>query len=278
MFKISILIAAVTSLLALPGSASAEDRAPKEVKTTAEIVKAVEKIHIGMAIGGKPDQVRTAEFRGGLSDLGGMKVFVAWHSPFSGKLGCCAYLYVFDEEKKVWIRQMSKTFENTNDLSVEFGDKVTLRNEDGKVVYTYSHWAKAVDIDKIKDKVRITLDEEFAIEFNRNVNQLKNPSKTKKAEVKKLSVNVKLGMTSASPFPPPREGAMRPYLTVENNFDKTLHFRALFRIEGSKEFFEIDENIKPLPAGDIFNKCWEFDSSVEEVVLCEFKLSDKRAK
>ena len=175
---------------------------------------------------------------------------------------------------------MSKTFIGMadNSVTVEFGDKVILRNEDGKVVYKYSFWASAVDPNQIKDKVSITTGEEFFIEFNRDGNQLTNPSKSKKAEVKKLSVQVKLGVTSASPVPPPREGATRPFLTVENNFDKTLRFRALVRMKGSREFFEIDENMKPLPAGDIFNKCWEFDSSVEEVVLYEFKLSDKRAK
>lgn len=137
---------------------------------------------------------------------------------------------------------------------------------------------KAVDPDAIKDKVSMTLDEEFVIEFNRDGNQLTNPSKSKKAEVKKLSVKVKFAVTSASPFPPPREGATRPYFTVENNFDKTLHFRALVRLKGSKEFFEIDEDMKPVAAGEAFNKCWGFDSLVEEVVLYEFKLSDEQAK
>jgi hypothetical protein len=276
MFKISILIAAVAVLLAMPWSASAEDNGPKEAKTTAEILKAVQKIHVGMAIGGKPEQVITAEFN--RSDIVDIKAFVVWHSPFSGFPGCCAYLYLFDAEKKVWVREMSKTFRGTanNYVSVEFGDKVILRNEDGKVVYKYSFWASAVDPNPIKEKVSISSGEEFFIEFNRDGDRLTNPSKAKKAEVKKLSVNVKLGVTTASPVAPPREGATRPFLTVENNFEKTLHFRALVRMKGSKEFFEVDENMEPLPAGDTFNKCWEFDSLVEEVILYEFKLSDKR--
>ena len=277
MFNIWIPIAAVAGLLTLTWSASAEDEGPKEAKTTAEIVKAVEKIHLGTAIGGKPDEVSTAEF-----SSGDIKMFVAWHNPFSGVKGCCAYLYVLDGPKKVWTRQMAKVFHGTNDVSVEFGDKfiytVKFRDESGKVIYKHSLRAQAVDPDEIKDKVSIKLGEKFDITFDREGNQLTNPSKFKQAEAKKLSVKVQLGVTTDAPFPPPREGATRPYLTVENNFDKTLHFRALIRMKGSKEFFEIDEDMKPIPAGDIFNKCWEFDSSVEEVVLCEFKLSDKRAK
>jgi hypothetical protein len=275
MFKISILIAALACLLALPWPASAEDEGPKEAKSTAEIVKAVQKIHVGMAIGGKPEEVITAEFN--RSDI---KAFVIWHNPFSGFPGCCAYLYLFDQEKKVWMREMSKTFRGTanGSVSVEFGDKVVLRNEDGKVVYKYSFWASAVDPNQFKDKVSITTGEEFFIEFNRDGNQLTNPSKAKKAEVKRLSLKVNLGVTSASPFPPPRERATRPFLTIENNFEKMLHFRALVRMKGSKEFFDVDENMEPLPGGDTFNKCWEFDSPVEEVVLCEFKLSDERAE
>ena len=85
-------------------------------------------------------------------------------------------------------------------------------------------------------------------------------------------------MTSASPEPPPREGATRPFITVTNNFEKSLHFRALARLKGSKEFIAINEDMKLLPAGDFFQKCWDFDSLVEEVVICEFKLSDKPVK
>jgi hypothetical protein len=133
---------------------------------------------------------------------------------------------------------------------------------------------KAVDPTSIKTQVSIKPGEEFAVDFNRDGDQIANPSKSKKAEVRKLLVKVKLGVTTDSPVRPPREGATRPYLSVENNFDKTLHFRALVRMKCSKEFVELTEDIKHIPAGETSNKCWGFDSQVEEVVLYEFKLSD----
>lgn len=136
---------------------------------------------------------------------------------------------------------------------------------------------KAVDPATIKAKVSLKADDEFAVEFNRAGDQLTNPLKSKKAEAKKLSVKVKLSVTSASPSPPPREGATRPFLSIENNFEKTLHVRALVRMKGSKEFVELTDDMKPILAGETFNKCWGFDSHVEEVVLYEFKLSDKLA-
>ena len=130
----------------------------------------------------------------------------------------------------------------------------------------------------IKEKVRVKPNDDFVVEFNLNGNQLTNPSKSKQAEIKKISIKVKLDQTDASPMPPPREGAMRPYLSIENNFEKTLHFRALVRIKGSKEFVELTEDINPIPAGETFNKCWGFDTQVEEVILFDFTLSDKPVK
>ena len=137
--------------------------------------------------------------------------------------------------------------------------------------------SKAVDPATLKAKVSFKLDEEFAVEFNRDGDQLTNPSKASKAEIKKLSVNVKLAVTEASPTPPPRKGATRPYLSVENNFDKTLHFRALVRMKGSKEFVELTQDMEPTPAGETFYKCWGFETQVDEVVLYDFKLIDKPA-
>ncbi|GEM_PF-3341907 len=137
---------------------------------------------------------------------------------------------------------------------------------------------KVVNPATIKVKVSFKPDDEFAIEFNRDGDLLTNPLKSNKAEGKKLSVKVKLGVTSDSPIRPPREGATRPFLSVENNFDKTLHFRAIVRLNGSKEFVEIAEDMELLSPGKTFNKCWGFDSQVEEVVLYEFKLSSKQVE
>lgn len=137
---------------------------------------------------------------------------------------------------------------------------------------------KAVETDAIKDKVSIALCEEFTIEFKRDGDRLVQPCKSKRSNAKKAVVKIKLAVTSALPGPPPRKGATRPFLAVENDFEKTLHFRALVRLKGSKEFFEIIEHMEPVPAREPFNICWGFDSHVAEVVLYEFKLSDKPVK
>jgi hypothetical protein len=136
---------------------------------------------------------------------------------------------------------------------------------------------QVVDPDKIKDKISVTLSEEFTIAFTRDGDRLLKPTKLKETGSKKATIKVKLDVISASPFPPPHNGAKRPFLSIENNFENTLRFCVLVRLKASKEFFEISEGIEPVPAEEVFNKCWEFDTFVEEVVLFEFKLSGKSA-
>jgi hypothetical protein len=134
--------------------------------------------------------------------------------------------------------------------------------------------ARAGDPTHIPEKVIATIGEKFAIEFNRNGDKLTKPEKTKKAEAKKLSVEVELDLTTCSPFPPPQPGATRPFLSIKNNFEKTLNVRAAVRMKGSKEYVEIVEEMRPIPAEEMFYRCWDFDTQVEEVILYEFKLSD----
>ena len=133
---------------------------------------------------------------------------------------------------------------------------------------------QAVDPGTIKDKVIIAVRQESTIEFQRMGDRLSKPTKAKQADASSSMVRIKLDLTSSSPFPPPREGAMRPFLHVENGFEKTLHYRALARLKGSKEFFEITEGLEPIAAGKSSNKCWDFDSQIEEVVLYQFALSN----
>jgi hypothetical protein len=135
---------------------------------------------------------------------------------------------------------------------------------------------KAVDTTAIKHKLNFKLGDEFSIEFKRDGDRLTDLSASKDAEARKGKVKVKFEVTTASPGVPPRAGATRPYLEMENGFEKTLHFRALVRMKGSKEFFEVPEAREPLPAGESFIQCWDFDSAVEEVILFEFQLTDKR--
>ncbi|MDX1962851.1 MAG: hypothetical protein SFX18_06845 [Pirellulales bacterium] len=133
---------------------------------------------------------------------------------------------------------------------------------------------QVVDIKQIEENIQVATGEEFAIVFNRDGNKLSQPSKSQETRDPKMAIKVKLALTSASPGLPPREGAKRPYLEVVNEYEKTLHFRALVRMKGSKQFFEIHEGIEPVAAKESMCKCWDFDSLVEEIMLYEFKLSD----
>jgi hypothetical protein len=135
----------------------------------------------------------------------------------------------------------------------------------------------------INDKVSISLDEECAIAFKRDGDQLQQPTKVKAAETKKALVTIKLGKTEASPLPPPRKGATRPFLSVNNNFDKTLSIRVLVRMKDPNNryhasFEKLSNDMISLPAGESINHCWDFDALVEEVILYDFKLSDTQAK
>lgn len=134
---------------------------------------------------------------------------------------------------------------------------------------------QVMNVKKLKDTVRVSTGEEIVVTFKRDGNQLLQPSQSKGSCDQKEAIKVKLALTSASPVPPPREGATRPYLEVINEYEKTLHFRVLVRMNGSKEFVELPEDVERIPAGEAFYKCWEFDSLVEEAVLHEFKLSDQ---
>ncbi len=284
----TMLTLILSGLLALSCSVWAQDNkadddqahGPKEAKTTAEIIKALQKIQKESL--GTPNGVHAAEYRGGIGDEGAMRVFVAWHCPNSGYEACLGYLYVHDPEKEIWTRRMVKTFENTSGLLVEFGEqdgnKLILRDQNRKVVYTYAHLPIGVDPNPIKDKISLAPGAEFVIEFNRDGNRLTNPAKSKKAEVKTLSAKVKLGSTTASPIAPPRKGATRPFLSVENNLDKPLHFRVLVRMKGNPEYFELTEDRDPIPAGQFYLRCWDFDTLVEEVVLYDFGLTDDTEK
>ena len=130
----------------------------------------------------------------------------------------------------------------------------------------------AVDPNSIKDKVSITLGQKFHLKFRPEGDQLLQPAKFKGTDDNKATVTVKLDVTSASPIRPPREGATRPFLAVHNGFERTLHYRALARLKGSREYFEIGAGMEPVPPGEGANKCWEFGSLVEEVVLYQLTL------
>jgi hypothetical protein len=104
---------------------------PEEIKTTAEIVACAEKEDLQGGLR-KQANVSTAEYRGR-----GQKVFVAWYNPYSGEAACHVYLYVLNEKKAVWERKLATVFRKTSDVSVEFGDAVTIRDVKGDVFHRY---------------------------------------------------------------------------------------------------------------------------------------------
>lgn len=134
---------------------------------------------------------------------------------------------------------------------------------------------QAIDGATINEQVTARIGEEFAVVFNRDGNRLSDPLKSVETRHQRDTVKVKLALTSDAPFAPPREDAKRPYLSVANEFDMTLYFRGLVRMNGSKEYREITEGIEPVLAGETMNLCWGFDTIVDEVVLYDFKISNQ---
>ncbi len=134
-----------------------------------------------------------------------------------------------------------------------------------------------IDPKEIQEKVVATVGEKFSVEFLRNGDQLTQPTKGIPIEEELSSLRIELGITSASPFPPPREGATRPFLSIENHFDKALHVRALARRTGSVEYFDISAEVSLVPPGESSYKCWDFDTLIDEVVLFDFRLVDDLA-
>lgn len=132
-----------------------------------------------------------------------------------------------------------------------------------------------IAVDSIKDRVTCRVGEEFSIVFQRDGDHLRQPNRRKVTDAKSGDVRIQFSTTSASPGPPPREGATRPFLTVENRFEKSLCVRTLVRLKGSKTFVMLRESGQPIEPGETFQKCWDFDTHIEELVLCDFRLIDE---
>ncbi len=136
---------------------------------------------------------------------------------------------------------------------------------------------QAIATDSIQDKVSIQLGQQLHVKFKVEGDRLLLPRKVERAGDDKATVGIKLLVTDATPVPV-RGVPTRPYLVVSNGLEKTLHYRALARLKGSTEFFEIRDGVGPIPPGDQSMKCWKSGSLVEEVVLYQFALSPKPAK
>ena len=136
---------------------------------------------------------------------------------------------------------------------------------------------QAIDPDTIKDKVHITLGQELGLKFKAEGDRLLQPTIFKGSGNDKTAVRIQLKVTDATPVPV-RGVPTRPYLVVSNGFAKTLHCRALARLKGSREFFEVSDAVRPVSPGDQSLKCWESGSLVEEIVLYQFVLSKEPAQ
>lgn len=137
--------------------------------------------------------------------------------------------------------------------------------------------AQAVTIDTLKDKVSITLGQQFHLKFTADGDRLLQPKRLERAGDGKATVEIKLHVTDATPVPV--QGVpTRPFLVVSNGFERPLSFRACARLKGSKEFFPISTGVEPIAPGDETMKCWESGSLVEEVVLYQFTLLPKPSK
>jgi hypothetical protein len=136
---------------------------------------------------------------------------------------------------------------------------------------------KAIDPDTIKEKVSIRLGQEFHIQFAADGDRLLHPKNIERAGDDKGTVGIKLDVTDSTPFPV-RGVATRPFLVVSNGFERTLNYRALARLKGSKQFFEVDWAGGPAAPGEHSTRCWMSGSLVEEVVLYQFALAPKGSK
>ena len=129
---------------------------------------------------------------------------------------------------------------------------------------------KAIDPDTIKDKVSIKLGQQLHIKFAADGDRL-HPKSVKPAGDDKATVEIKLHVTDSTPFRVSGDPT-RPFLVVSNGLDKTLDFRALARLKGSKECFGFSLGVEPIAPGDQTTKCWQSGSLVEEVILYDFVL------
>lgn len=132
-------------------------------------------------------------------------------------------------------------------------------------------------VDRIQDKVRVGLGEEWQIRFQVEGDRLVRPEKVKATGENQAAVGIELKVTDATPFPV--EGvATRPYLVVTNGLDRAIECRALARLKGSRKYFEISVANAAIPPGEYATTCWESGSTIEEIVLYDFALAASPSK
>lgn len=86
-------------------------------------------------------------------------------------------------------------------------------------------------------------------------------------------VTARLKVTTATPIVV-KGNPTRPYLTIENGFEKPIHFRVLARDNGSTKFVEVrDISDTVEPGGNYIVKCFESGSRIEEITLTDFSIA-----
>lgn len=135
----------------------------------------------------------------------------------------------------------------------------------------------AVNVDDLADKVSIKLGQELHLKFAVAGDRLVQPRKVERARGGKSMVDVRLEVTDSTPMRVTGV-ATRPYLVVSNGFERPLHYRALARLKGRKEFRPVNAEFEPVEPGSQSSYCWESGSLVEEIVLYRFTLTPKRSK
>lgn len=108
-------------------------RGPKEAKSIDEIMEVAKKEDLAGGLR-TVSLVSKIEYENANSD---QKTLVVWYNPYSGRAACHAYLYEFDPNKKVWVQKMAQRFDETANLSIEFGSDVKFRDQNGTVIKTY---------------------------------------------------------------------------------------------------------------------------------------------
>jgi len=128
---------------------------------------------------------------------------------------------------------------------------------------------KAIDPASIKDKVTIGFDQAHHVKFKADGHRLLEPKIVQGADDDKDAITLQLVVGGPSP------GRV---LIVHNRFDGRLQFRVLARLKGSKDFFEVDDDLLSAAPDRSWCHFWPAASAVEEAVLYQFTVSDKASK
>lgn len=118
----------------------------------------------------------------------------------------------------------------------------------------------------IEHKVLIKQDQELYFRFKTEANRLLDPQSYKgKPDDRDM---VKIEIMSGGPAP----GRV---LVVNNQFGRTLRFRALERVEGKPDFAKLSKNVIKIGPGQQWCHFWHAAKPIDEAVLYQFTLSDE---